>query len=280
MELTVLSKCEQQRKEIALSELQSVTWKNQLQRQLESTIQQLQRELDSEKSKNDQLQSQLDSATDKIDKLQHKLDSVTDKIDELQCQFDSSTQGFARKRQLKHSHNAINEDASIQSSLSQYIHELSNPPQGTNYLEPNANGEFFWTIPNVQQLCEDNEIQSICSPVFRTSNGHNTFLRVYLNGEGLGKGTHISLFFTIFQSENDDQLQWPFNNTVQLTLINYQNMGDSITRRLTPNTSYPTFQQPDYKFNIGSGFPRFAPIILLLDNQFIQNGAITFRCTV
>lgn len=40
-------------------------------------------------------------------------------------------------------------------------------------------------------------------------------LRVYLNGDGTGRGTHLSLFFVVMKGPNDALLRWPFNQKVR-----------------------------------------------------------------
>ena len=45
----------------------------------------------------------------------------------------------------------------------------------------------------------------IVSPPFYTSNqGYKMCLRLYLNGDGIGKGTHMSLFFVVMKGEFDN----------------------------------------------------------------------------
>lgn len=39
-------------------------------------------------------------------------------------------------------------------------------------------------------------------------------LRIYLNGDGTGRGTHLSLFFVVMKGPNDALLRWPFNQKV------------------------------------------------------------------
>lgn len=40
-------------------------------------------------------------------------------------------------------------------------------------------------------------------------------LRLYLNGDGTGRGTHLSLFFVVMRGPNDALLRWPFNQKVR-----------------------------------------------------------------
>lgn len=39
-------------------------------------------------------------------------------------------------------------------------------------------------------------------------------LRIYLNGDGTGRGTHLSLFFVVMRGHSDALLKWPFNQKV------------------------------------------------------------------
>uniref|UniRef100_A0A8C6XGE7 TNF receptor-associated factor n=1 Tax=Naja naja TaxID=35670 RepID=A0A8C6XGE7_NAJNA len=58
---------------------------------------------------------------------------------------------------------------------------------------------------------------SLCSarPAFYTSKyGYKMCLRIYLNGDGTGRGTHLSLFFVVMKGPNDSLLRWPFNQKV------------------------------------------------------------------
>ena len=45
--------------------------------------------------------------------------------------------------------------------------------------------------------------------------GYKMCLRIYLNGDGTGRGTHLSLFFVVMKGPNDALLRWPFNQKVR-----------------------------------------------------------------
>lgn len=40
-------------------------------------------------------------------------------------------------------------------------------------------------------------------------------LRIYLNGDGTGRGSHLSLFFVVMRGQSDALLKWPFNQKVK-----------------------------------------------------------------
>ena len=60
---------------------------------------------------------------------------------------------------------------------------------------------FIWKIPEIFRRFRDAQEKrtlSLYSPPFHTSpHGYHMCIRVYLKGDGSGKGTHISMFFEI-----------------------------------------------------------------------------------
>ena len=48
--------------------------------------------------------------------------------------------------------------------------------------------------------------------------GYKMCLRIYLNGDGTGRGSHLSLFFVVMRGHSDALLKWPFNQKVTLPL--------------------------------------------------------------
>lgn len=44
--------------------------------------------------------------------------------------------------------------------------------------------------------------------------GYKMCLRLYFNGDGTGRGTHLSLFFVVMRGKCDALLKWPFSQKV------------------------------------------------------------------
>jgi hypothetical protein len=67
----------------------------------------------------------------------------------------------------------------------------------------NYSGVLIWKIGEYKQRklqAASGQILSLYSQPFYTSRyGYKMCARVYLNGDGVGKGTHMSLFFVIMQ---------------------------------------------------------------------------------
>ena len=57
-------------------------------------------------------------------------------------------------------------------------------------------------------------------PFYVTPGGYKMCIRVYANGAGDGKGTHVSVYNTPLEGCYDDQIHWPFLGTVTYDLLN------------------------------------------------------------
>ena len=147
-----------------------------------------------------------------------------------------------------------------------------------------TNGSFVWKIPDIRRRYReaiDRRTVSIYSPPYFTSpQGYRICTRVYLNGDGIGKGTHISVFFVLMKSEHDNLLQWPFKQSVRFTLINQNNPSASITEAFAPDLNSPSFQQPENEMNIASGFPKFSKQSVLQDENFTKGNTIYIKAQV
>ena len=147
-----------------------------------------------------------------------------------------------------------------------------------------TNGILIWKIPDIRRRYRDaidRRTISLYSPPFYTSpHGYRMCIRTYLNGDGIGKGTHISLFFVIMRSEQDNLLPWPFKQSVRFTLVNQKNPASSITEAFIPDLKSPSFQKPENDMNIASGFPKFARQNVLNDESFTCGNIIYIKCQV
>ncbi len=104
--------------------------------------------------------------------------------------------------------------------------------------------------------------------------------RIYLNGDGLGKNTHMSFFFVVMRGPIDEWLPWPFKLKVTFTLINQ--MGKKhVTDSFRPDPNSSSFQRPGRReMNIASGCPMFIRLEHLLKGGFVKDDCIYLRVMV
>ena len=140
------------------------------------------------------------------------------------------------------------------------------------------NRSFTWRIPEISRRIQDavnDHIKSIYSPPFYIAHkGYRMCIRAYLNGDGVGKGTHLSVFCVIMCSVLDSELQWPFQQIVSLILINQKDPRESIVQTFKPDPASSSFQRPRQNMNIASGFPTFAPLSVLRDQRYVAGDEI------
>ena len=90
-------------------------------------------------------------------------------------------------------------------------------------------GQMLWKITEFSRRrnqAVSNEQVSFYSPCFYTSRyGYKMCARIYLNGDGMGRGTHISVFFVVMRGQYDALLRWPFRQKVTFMLMDQDKRG-------------------------------------------------------
>lgn len=147
-----------------------------------------------------------------------------------------------------------------------------------------TDGVLVWKIPDVRRRYHEaveRKTLSLYSPPFYTGqHSYKACIRIYLNGDGIGKGTHVSLFFFLMRSEHDNLLSWPFKQSVRFTLLHQTKPSSSISEAFIPDSKSASFKKPESDMNVASGFPKFARQTVLQDKGFTQDNMIFVKCQV
>eukprot|EP00731_Ephydatia_muelleri_P038736 Em0885g1a len=146
------------------------------------------------------------------------------------------------------------------------------------------NGVLLWKIDDFarrRKEAVDGLTMSLYSIPFYTSrHGYKMCARVYLNGDGMGKGTHLSFFFVVMKGPFDALLPWPFKQKVTLTIIN-QTEKKHVTDTFHPDPQSNSFHRPAQKeMNVASGCPVFIRHEQLLNGGFVKDDCIFLRVVV
>uniref|UniRef100_A0A673Y9Y9 TNF receptor-associated factor n=1 Tax=Salmo trutta TaxID=8032 RepID=A0A673Y9Y9_SALTR len=145
-------------------------------------------------------------------------------------------------------------------------------------------GVFVWRISDFTKKRQDaiaGRAPAMFSPAFYTSKyGYKMCLRIYLNGDGTGRGSHLSLFFVVMRGLSDALLKWPFNQKVTLMLLD-QSSREHIIDAFRPDITSSSFQRPVSEMNIASGCPLFCPLSKLdAKNSYIRDDIIFIKAIV
>ncbi|NXN00433.1 TRAF2 factor, partial [Sylvia borin] len=146
-------------------------------------------------------------------------------------------------------------------------------------------GIFLWKITEVGRKLQDSvtgRTVSLYSPAFYTAKyGYKVCLRVYLNGDGTGKGTHLSLFFVVMKGDYDALLPWPFRHKVTFMLLD-QNNREHVIDAFRPDLTSASFQRPVTDMNVASGCPMFLPLAKLQSpkHAYVKEDTLFLKCII
>lgn len=148
----------------------------------------------------------------------------------------------------------------------------------------NYNGELMWVIKDYtlrKQEATYGRILSLYSQPFYTSRyGYKLCARVYLCGDGSGKGTHLSLFLVVMKGDFDALLPWPFQLPVKLMLLDQTGTHRHISDSFKPNPNSNSFQRPNTDMNVACGVSRFVPHTTLETDTYLRDDIICLRAVV
>ena len=125
------------------------------------------------------------------------------------------------------------------------------------------------------------------SPPFYTHpQGYKMCLKVYANGSGKGKGTHLSVYAYLMRGEFDDHLKWPFGGHIVLQLCNQlqdkYHCGDTIDFSKTTDANVVNKVTSGERAESGWGWPTLIPHNDLNFNptnncQYLKNDCLHFQ---
>ena len=203
---------------------------------------------------NEELQRQVTS-------IARRQESWNGTVDRLQRQFESMSHSLALRNVMM-------------TDLDEHVREQQ---------VSSHDGVLVWKISDFakrRQNAVTGYETSFYSPCFFTSRyGYKMCARVYLNGDGIGKGTHISVFFVVMRGEYDALLRWPFRQKVTFMLLD-QNNVEHVIDSFRPDPNSSSFQRPRRETNIASGCPTFCPLSEVNNHAYIRDDVMFLKVIV
>ena len=144
-------------------------------------------------------------------------------------------------------------------------------------------GKLLWKITEFARKRNEavsGQQVSFFSPCFYTSRyGYKMCARIYLNGDGVGRGTHISVFFVVLRGQYDAILRWPFRQKVTFMLFDQDNV-QHVIEAFRPDPNSPSFQRPRRETNIASGCPMFCSLTELNNHAYVRDDTMFLKIIV
>lgn len=204
---------------------------------------------------------------------------------ELGCKFKGSQ--YALEQHLEESSkNHLALMCGIITRQQQQISALRNALHG---LTANAMGTLLWRISDYAHKMAEAKAQEggleICSPPFSSSPyGYRLMATLFLNGNGSGEGSHLSVYIKLLPGEYDSLLKWPFSHTVSFTLVDQSTNPEkacNIVESFVPDPAWKNFQRPSREPDtLGFGFPRFVSHEMLKRCHYVRDNILFIKVTV
>ncbi|XP_072016532.1 TNF receptor-associated factor 2-like [Amphiura filiformis] len=133
------------------------------------------------------------------------------------------------------------------------------------------NGILVWKITEYarrrREAVSGKTTSFYSSPFYTSYHGYKMCARIYLNGDGMGKGTHLSLFFVVMKGRYDNILRWPFRQKVTFMMVDQGNR-EHVVDAFRPDPTSSSFKKPTHEMNIASGCPLFVALTLLENGNY------------
>nr|XP_022333101.1 TNF receptor-associated factor 3-like isoform X1 [Crassostrea virginica]XP_022333102.1 TNF receptor-associated factor 3-like isoform X1 [Crassostrea virginica] len=137
--------------------------------------------------------------------------------------------------------------------------------------------DYYW---RKQEAKSGRTLFLYSQPFYTSRTGYKMCARVYLNGDGMGKGTHLSLFFVVMRGEYDALLPWPFQQKVSLMLLDQDSFRRHVCDTFQPDTTSTSFKRPTTEMNVATGCPLFISHSVLETKTFLKDDTIFIKVKV
>lgn len=102
-------------------------------------------------------------------------------------------------------------------------HQISTLKSALSKLSLNYSGTLIWKISNfavkLAEAKSKDGVELVSPPFYTSQYGYKLQASAFLNGNGAGESTHLSVYIKILPGEYDALLRWPFSHSVSFTLF-------------------------------------------------------------
>ncbi|XP_068759132.1 TNF receptor-associated factor 4-like [Montipora capricornis] len=151
-------------------------------------------------------------------------------------------------------------------------------PQTAVLKMGNAQGTFFIMVEVSQHRRYETPILSDAEYSYRF--GRLMGIRIYPNGVGSGRGTHVAIFIHLMKSTFDDLLDWPFDGTITVSVLDRRcsRARSNISRIIQAKPNLLAFQQPHEAIcRTGYGYERFARIEEFFGPGYVRDDKLLLK---
>ncbi|KAL1006163.1 hypothetical protein UPYG_G00068710 [Umbra pygmaea] len=223
------------------------------------------------------VQRSLEEQRDHISNVRQQLEELSsvfgpgvarEELDQLRASLDALRQQVSITEGLKDHLGVLNETYMRHKRLlSIHTAQLERNDEHFRELESTSyDGKLIWKLRDYRKRKEAGARGPVSclssSPFYTSRNGYKMSARAYLNGDGAGRNTHLSLYVVLMRGDFDPLLPWPFKQAVSLSVLDQSGAKNHLTMSFRPdsNTSFhrPGSAAAAAACNVATGFPCFA----------------------
>ena len=143
-----------------------------------------------------------------------------------------------------------------------------------------VNGKLVWKIDKLDFRMAQAKSEKVTvlhsAPCYTKQYEYKYCVRLYLYGDGMGRASHISIFFIVMKSQFDELLSWPIQKRVKIELINLRNKAHSVIEK----SESLNFHRPTKDMNVALSYPLFISIERFLKEGFVKDNSVFIKVSV
>lgn len=161
-------------------------------------------------------------------------------------------------------------------------------------LSVSHDGVLIWKLSDYSRKLQEAKMHSnheFFSPPFYTHRyGYKLQASAFLNGNGSGEGSHLSVYIRVLPGEYDNLLEWPFSYKVTFSILDQSDPSLSkpqhITETFNPDPNWKNFQKPSSSRSsldesaLGFGYPKFVSHEEIRKRNYIRDNAIFLKASI
>lgn len=113
--------------------------------------------------------------------------------------------------------------------------QISTLKSALSKLSLNYSGTLLWKISDfAAKLAEAKSkdgVELVSPPFYTSQYGYKLQASAFLNGNGAGESTHLSVYIKILPGEYDALLRWPFSHSVSFTIFDQTQNTEKVRTR-------------------------------------------------
>ncbi|XP_056675501.1 TNF receptor-associated factor 4 isoform X1 [Monodelphis domestica] len=178
--------------------------------------------------------------------------------------------------------------------VSRQRQELQELRRDVEELSVGCDGVLIWKIGGYGRRLQEAKARAnheCFSPAFYTHKyGYKLQVSAFLNGNGSGEGTHLSLYIRVLPGAFDNLLEWPFARRVTFSLLDQSDPAvakpQHVTETFHPDPHWKNFQKPGTwrgsmdESALGFGYPKFISHQDIRKRNYVRDDAVFIRASV